>query len=109
MTARRGVCYVCRQAPAAGDNFMCRACGASLDRQGDKDSSISGVIIWAAERARRFEARRRSPPICTSRANNGMRCVRERGHDEYHRAPLVGCNGWYQWSPDAAPALGGKR
>jgi predicted amidophosphoribosyltransferase len=39
--------------------LLCDQCRKSLDRMSKRDSTIWGVIVWAAKRARRFERSKR--------------------------------------------------
>ena len=52
-------CVVCFEREPVGIGNLCTACGKHYDKHGEGDSSIIAVIIWAAERARSFERRRR--------------------------------------------------
>jgi len=52
-------CVVCIDRPQAG-LLLCKQCGRSYDAaKAADDGTLFAVIKWAAERARRFEARRR--------------------------------------------------
>jgi len=51
------ICPVCQLRPIAS-GYLCRACGRSYDKTLGGD--ILSVIIWAAERARYFDRRRRA-------------------------------------------------
>jgi len=51
-------CIVCHQRPLVTDGhssrLLCRPCAVSYDRSLAAESTIMGIMIWAAQRARRF-------------------------------------------------------
>jgi hypothetical protein len=49
-------CAIC-QAPVSVTSCMCAACNVAYGRQKEKDASISGLIQWVAERARKYHER----------------------------------------------------
>lgn len=53
----RRTCVVCTAALGRG-TALCAACCRSYDRNGEGDGSVLAAIVWAAKRARRFEAKR---------------------------------------------------
>ena len=50
-------CVVCAERMKTG-TLMCNICGRSYDKSAYEDTTIAAAIVWAAERARRFEKTR---------------------------------------------------
>lgn len=51
-------CIVCRERGVRYSTEMCEPCNRSYDRYAHDTGAIWDVIVWAADRARRFERRR---------------------------------------------------
>lgn len=54
------LCVVCMERPVSiADARICIVCNKSYDADLKRDSTILGVILWAAKRARNFERKRK--------------------------------------------------
>lgn len=51
------VCLICRN-PRKKSGDMCAPCAKSYDRTAHRDGSVMEAMVWAANRARRFERQR---------------------------------------------------
>jgi hypothetical protein len=49
-------CPICGERRPGG--LMCSVCSRSYDRDAHQDGTVFEAMLWAAERARRFERRR---------------------------------------------------
>jgi hypothetical protein len=59
MSVRRMRCVVCLDRLMVG-YLMCDPCGLSYERALERDNTVHDCIRWAAERARRFERKRKN-------------------------------------------------
>ena len=54
------MCFVCFEREPRAGTTMCRQCCRSYDEAQRKSCDVLSVLIWAAERARWFEKRRKA-------------------------------------------------